>query len=65
MAGIATARMGEDTIFRDTAQHFLRLFDRMLDDYCDGAEDEEIALLAETRTGRAFRLLGAAAGNFS
>ncbi|WP_341211759.1 hypothetical protein [uncultured Limimaricola sp.] len=65
MAGIAAARMGEDTIFRDTAQHFLRLFDRMLDDYCDGAQDEEIALLAETRTGRAFRLLGAAAGNFS
>jgi hypothetical protein len=65
MAQVAAARMGEDTIFRDTSQHFLRLFDRMLDDYCDGAQDEEIALLAETRTGRAFRLLGAAAGNFS
>jgi hypothetical protein len=65
MAEVAAARMGEDTIFRDTSQHFLRLFDRMLDDYCDGAQDEEIALLAETRTGRAFRLLGAAAGNFS
>ena len=65
MAEVAAARMGKDTIFRDTSQHFLRLFDRMLDDYCDGAQDEEIALLAETRTGRAFRLLGAAAGNFS
>ncbi|EYD72040.1 hypothetical protein [Limimaricola hongkongensis] len=64
-AGVAAERMAADTIFRDTAQHFLRLYDRMLDEYCDGAEDEEIALLAETRTGRAFRLLGAAAGNFA
>ncbi|MCZ4259526.1 hypothetical protein O4G76_01555 [Limimaricola sp. G21655-S1] len=64
-AGIAAARLSSDTIFRDTVQHFLRLFDRMLDEYCDGADDDEIALLAETRTGRAFRLLGAAAGNFS
>ncbi|WPY94016.1 hypothetical protein T8T21_13005 [Limimaricola variabilis] len=63
-AGIAAARMRADTIFRDTVQHFLRLFDRMLDDYCEGADDGEIADLAETRTGRAFRLLGAAAGNF-
>lgn len=64
-AEIAAGRLSNDTIFRDTVQHFLRLFDRMLDEYCDGADDEEIALLAETRTGRAFRLLGAAAGNFS
>ncbi|MGR3625015.1 MAG: hypothetical protein ACU0A0_01860 [Limimaricola sp.] len=63
-AGVAAERMASDTIFRDTAQHFLRLYDRMFDEYCDGADDDEIALLAETRTGRAFRLLGAAAGNF-
>ena len=40
------------------------LFDRMLEEYCDGAEDAEIDLLSETRSGRAFRLLGQAAGTF-
>ncbi|SDF30362.1 hypothetical protein [Limimaricola pyoseonensis] len=58
------ARLGSDTIFRDTVHHFLRLFDRMLEEYCDGAEDTEIDLLSETRSGRAFRLLGQAAGTF-
>ncbi len=61
---IAAQRMKSDTIFRDAAHHFLRLFDRMLVEYADGAEDDEIVVLSETRTGRAFMLLGQATGNF-
>lgn len=58
------ARMREDTIFRDAAHHFLRLFDRMLAAFEADASDEEIAHLSETRTARAFMLLGRAAGTF-
>jgi hypothetical protein len=56
--------MREDTIFRDAAHHFLRLFDRMLAEFEPEATDEEIAILAETRTARAFMLLGRVTGIF-
>ncbi len=59
-----TARMRADTIFRDTAHHFLRLFDRTLAQLEPAADDEQIAALADTRTARAFMLLGRAAGTF-
>lgn len=60
----AGVRMREDTIFRDAAHHFLRLFDRMLAEFEPEATDEEIAILAETRTARAFMLLGRVTGIF-
>lgn len=60
----ARARMREDTIFRDTAQHFLRLYDRMLTDFDPAADDEIMAAMSETRTARAFMLLGTVAGTF-
>ncbi|SHI81990.1 hypothetical protein [Wenxinia saemankumensis] len=61
---MVAARMREDLIFRDTAHHFLRHFDRMLVEFEDGAEDAELAQLATTRTARAFMLIGRATGAF-
>ena len=61
---LTAARMREDTIFRDAAHHFLRLFDRALVGLEDGASDDELADLSQTRTARAFMLLGRVAGSF-
>ena len=61
---LAMNRMREDTIFRDTGHHFLRLFDRMLTAFEPEAADGEIAALSETRTARAFMLLGRVTGAF-
>lgn len=61
---LETARrlMKEDTVFRDTALFFLRRFDVALQDVAAGAEDGQIAALADTRSGRAFQLLARASG---
>ncbi len=61
---LAIGRMREDTIFRDAAHHFLRLFDRMLISFEPEATDEDISDLSETRTARAFMLLGRVTGAF-
>lgn len=61
---LTAGRMREDMIFRDTAHHFLRKYDQMLVTFEDGASDEDIAALAETRTSRAFMLLGRVTGAF-
>lgn len=61
---LTMGRMREDTIFRDAAHHFLRLFDRMLVAFEPEASDEEVADLSETRTARAFMLLGRVTGAF-
>ncbi len=61
---LTIGRMREDTIFRDAAHHFLRLFDRMLIAFEPEATDEDIADLSETRTARAFMLLGRVTGAF-
>lgn len=61
---LTAARMKQDTIFRDAAHHFLRLFDRMFAQFADSASDAEISELSETRTARAFMLLGRVAGTF-
>lgn len=58
------ARKETDQIFRDTSLHFLRRFDIMLKNFTEGASDAQIQLLADTRTGRAFMLLGRSAGMF-
>lgn len=62
--GTVMGRMREDTIFRDTAHHFLRLFDRVLADFEPEAMDEELIALSGTRTARAFMVIGRAAGVF-
>lgn len=61
---LTAGRMREDTIFRDASHHFLRKFDQMLLAFEAEASDEDIAALAETRTSRAFMLLGRVTGAF-
>ncbi len=60
----AAGRMRSDTVFRDTAHHFLREFDRTFAGFADVASDTEIVELANTRTARAFMLLGRVTGTF-
>ena len=61
---LTASRMRQDTIFRDAAHHFLRQFDRTVADFEKNATDSEIADLADTRTARAFMLLGRVTGTF-
>lgn len=61
---LTSGRMREDTIFRDAAHHFLRNFDKVLIAFEQTATDEEIIALSETRTARAFMLLGRVTGAF-
>ncbi|WP_417726821.1 hypothetical protein [Roseovarius sp.] len=61
---LTAARMKQDTIFRDAAHHFLRRFDKMFTQFAQAATDAEISELSETRTARAFMLLGRVAGTF-
>ena len=58
------ARMKNDPIFRDAAHHFLRRFDQMFSSFAEGASDSDIAALSDTRTARAFMLLGRVTGTF-
>lgn len=62
---LAAGRMRQDPIFRDAAHHFLRRFDAMLQGFETSATDQEISALTETRTARAFMLLGRVAGVFT
>lgn len=61
---LTAGRMKQDPIFRDAAHHFLRRFDKTFAEFETTATDGEISALAETRTARAFMLLGRVAGTF-
>ncbi len=61
---LSSGRMKQDAIFRDAAHHFLRLYDRAFVRFSESATDAEIAELSNTRTARAFMLLGRVAGAF-
>lgn len=61
---LTAARMKQDPIFRDAAHHFLRRFDQMFADFEAEASDSEISALGNTRTARAFMLVGRVAGTF-
>ncbi|MEO0917573.1 MAG: hypothetical protein AAFY31_11430, partial [Pseudomonadota bacterium] len=61
---LSSARMRDDTIFRDSVHHFLRAFDRALAQTVDRMSDPEVAAFSETRSARAFMLLGRVAGIF-
>ncbi len=63
LAGI-TAKMRQDPVFRDAAHHFLRSFDRSFSAFAETADDAAISALAETRTARAFMLIGRVMGTF-
>jgi len=61
---VISKRTREDTIFRDSVHHFLRCFDQLLVTFEENATDEDLLELAETRTARAFMLLGRTTGTF-
>lgn len=61
---LTSGRMKQDPIFRDAAHHFLRRFDKLFATFEKVATDAEISALADTRTARAFMLLGRVAGTF-
>lgn len=61
---LTSARMRQDTIFRDASHHFLRAFDKTFSEMAESLSDQEIAALTQTRTARAFMLLGRVAGIF-
>jgi len=62
--GVAAALRG-DEVFRDTAHHFLRRWDKMLAQQVPGLDDARVMALADTRSGRAFALLAEASGSFA
>lgn len=61
---LTAGRMRQDTIFRDAAHHFLRRFDDVISYVEPMASDQELARLGDTRTARAFMLLGRVTGTF-
>ncbi len=61
---LTAGRMREDAIFKDAAHHFLRSFDRIFQEFEKAASDSELSDLAETRTAKAFMLLGRMTGIF-
>jgi Zn-dependent protease with chaperone function len=61
---LSSSRMRQDQVFRDSAHHFLRAFDQTFSQMVDDLSDQDIASMAETRTARAFMLLGRVAGVF-
>ena len=58
----AAAMLRSDEVFRDVAHHFLRHFDRLLSRRAQQESPQVLAVLAETRSGRAFTLLAQATG---
>ncbi|HMS94160.1 MAG TPA: hypothetical protein PKA03_02870 [Tabrizicola sp.] len=61
---LTAARMKADPVFRDAAHHFLRSFDRTFGAIEPKASDADLAQLSDTRTARAFMLLGRVTGTF-
>jgi hypothetical protein len=61
---LTSGRMKQDPIFRDAAHHFLRHFDKVFAGFEPRATNSEISALSDTRTARAFMLLGRVAGTF-
>ena len=61
---VVAGRMKQDAIFRDAAHHFLRQFDRAISTFTITATDVDLSTLSNTRTVRAFMLLGRVAGTF-
>ena len=61
---LTAGRMREDPIFRDAAHHFLRTFDRVVQEFEKAASDADLAELSDTRTARAFMLFGRVTGIF-
>lgn len=54
----------DDDILRDAVHHFLRQYDRMLGAQVVRLDDAQLVALSDTRSGRAFMLLGRVAHSF-
>lgn len=54
--------LADDEVFRDVAHHFMRRFDRLLTRRGQTEDGAVLAVLAETRSGRAFILLAQVSG---
>jgi hypothetical protein len=61
---LTASRMREDPVFRDATHHFLRTFDKTFAEFERNASDADLSDLSETRTARAFMLLGRVTGTF-
>lgn len=61
---LTAGRMRKDPVFRDAGHHFLRKFDQIYASFEEAATDQDIAAMADTRTARAFMLLGRVTGTF-
>lgn len=62
---ITAGRMRADPDFRANAHLFLREFDQALSQFEPQADDTQITALADTRSARAFMLIGRVSGVFS
>lgn len=62
---LTAARMRANPDFKETAHLFLREFDKVFAAFEKDADDAQIAALSETRSARAFMLLGRVSGVFS
>jgi hypothetical protein len=62
---LTAAKLRSDPVFRDAAHHFMRLFDQTLADAAPEATDAQLSALCDTRSARAFMLLGRATGTFN
>jgi hypothetical protein len=61
---LAAGRTRADPVFRDAVHHFLRQFDKTFAKFAEHASDDDIIRMSNTRTARAFMLLGRVAGTF-
>lgn len=61
---VTRARLKNDPEFRERALTFQRSFGRILEQFVDEASDAQIERLANTRSGRAYMVLGAISGAF-
>jgi hypothetical protein len=62
---ITSGRMRSDPEFRASAHLFLREFDRVFSTFGQEADDSQISAIADTRSARAFMLVGRVSGVFS
>jgi hypothetical protein len=62
---LSSGRMRSDPEFRAVVHLFLREFDKVLSAFEPHADDAQIAALSDTRSARAFMLLGRVSGVFS
>ena len=62
---VAGRLLQSDAGFRDTALFFLRRFERVLAEHARDADDDALAALAATRSGRAFMILARTSGTFA